>query len=84
MLPVIVYVAGYCCYAVPEKMKCKHCKDLLIYDNENDVLESYQYVDGLSRGSLMRPNPLVTNIVIYNYVVINRMAQNQNFHRIGN
>lgn len=65
-------------------MNCKHCKDLLTYDNENDVPESYQYVDGISRGTLMRPNPLVTNIVIYNYVVINKMAQDQNFHRTGN
>ena len=29
VLPVILYLAGYCCYAVFKKMKCNSCKDLI-------------------------------------------------------
>lgn len=85
VLPVIVYVAGYCCYAVQKKNNCKHCKDLLTYNSDNDVLpENHEYVDGISRGSLMHPNPLITNMVMYNYIVIDKMAKDEHFNKIGN
>ena len=29
VLPVILYLAGYCCYTVFKKMKCNSCKDLI-------------------------------------------------------
>ena len=29
VLPVILYLAGYCCYVVFKKIKCNSCKDLI-------------------------------------------------------
>lgn len=84
VLPVIVYVAGYCCYAVFKKMNCDCCKGMLTCNTENDVHENYKYIDGISRGYLMHPNPVVTNIVMYSYIVIDKMVQNQSFHRTDN
>ena len=28
-IPVILYFAGYCCYAIFKKIKCNSCKDLI-------------------------------------------------------
>lgn len=68
-----------------KKNNCKHCKDLLTYNSDNDVLpENHEYVDGISRGSLMHPNPLITNMVMYNYIVIDKMAKDEHFNKIGN
>ena len=34
VLPVILYLTVYCCYAVFKKIKCNSCKDL-IYGRDN-------------------------------------------------
>lgn len=82
VLPVIVYLAGYCYYAGFKKMKCNYCKDLVTCSNKNDMPESHNYIDGISRGSLMHPDPIITHIVMYSYIVINKMAQDPQFHEI--
>ena len=85
VLPVIVYLAGYYCYAVFKKTKCSYCKDLVTYNNnENDMPENHNYIDGISRGSLMHPDPITTNIVMYTYIVVNKMAKDAQFHKIPN
>lgn len=85
LLPVIVYLAGYCCYAVCKKNKCDHCKHLITCDTDtNDLPDIHSYLQGVSRGSLMHPDPIITRIVMYNYVVINKMSQDPNFHKITN
>ena len=44
VLPVILYFAGYCCYAVFMKMKCSSCKDLISgRDNVQEIPEINSY-----------------------------------------
>ncbi len=63
VLPVIVYLAGYC-YAAFKNMKCNFCKDILVFCND-DMSESHSYTEGISRGSLMYPDIIATNILFY-------------------
>lgn len=83
VLPVIVHLSGCCCYAAFKKMKCNFCKDILTFSND-EIPESHSYTEGISRGSLMHPNIVVTNIVMYSYIVINKLAQNPHFHQLSN
>lgn len=77
VLPIIVYVAGYCCYTVCKKMNCNYCKDLISCnrDTYNHLPESHNYIKGISRGSLLHPNPSTVNMVTYNYIIINKLIK---------
>lgn len=80
VLAVITYLAGYCCYAVCKKMKCLFCKDIVTCTDLADTLpENHSYIQGLSRGSLLYPDDITTNIVMYNYIIINKLAKNPLF-----
>ena len=69
VLPVIL--AGYCCYAVFKKIKCNSCKDLISgRDNVEEIPEINSYFQEINRSSLLYPNDITTNFVLYDYVVI--------------
>ena len=74
-LPVITYLAGYCCYAVWKKMKCTICKELITCNDVENLPDNNLYIKGVSRGSLLYPEESVVNIVMYNYIVINKLTQ---------
>lgn len=78
VLPVIVYLAGYCSYAVVKKMKCNHCKDLVTCA-DGEIPDSHNYIDAVSRGSLMHPDAITTNVVMYNYIIINKLTRHPHF-----
>ena len=47
-LPVILYLAGYCCYTVFKKIKCNSCKDLISKrDNMEEINEINSYFQGI-------------------------------------
>ena len=76
VLPVILYLAGYCCYVVSKKIKCNSCKDLISgRDNVEEIPEINSYFRGINRGSLLYPNNTTTNFVTYNYVVIDKLIK---------
>ena len=53
VLPVILYFAGNCCYAVFKKIKCNCCKDLISgRNNVEEIPEINSYFQGINRGSL--------------------------------
>ena len=80
VLPVILYLAGYCCYAVFKKTKCNNCKNLLSgRDKVEEIPEINSYFKGINRGSLLYPNDTTTNFVLYNYVVIGKLIKNHSF-----
>ena len=80
ILAVITYLAGYCCYAVSKKMKCLFCKDMITCTELADTLpENHSYIQGISRGSLLYPDDTTTNIVLYNYIIINKLAKDPVF-----
>ena len=37
------------------------------------------YFQGINRGSLLYPNDVTTNLVLYNYIVINELVKNPSF-----
>lgn len=82
VLPVILYLAGYCCYAVFKKSKCNSCKDLIsgsVKDNVEEIPEISCYIQGINRGSLLYPNDKTINFVLNNYVVIDKLIKNHSF-----
>ncbi len=85
-LPVVTYLAGYCCYAVYKKLKCNFCKDLITCKESEDTFlpDNHNYIQGISRGSLMYPNNCTTNIVLYNYILITKLTKHNFFHHSVN
>ena len=76
----ILYLAGYCCYAVFKKIKCNSCKDLISRkDNVEEIPETNSYFQGINRGSLLYPNDITTNFVLSNYVVIDKLIKDHSF-----
>ena len=64
VLPVIIYFAGYCCYAVLKKIKCNNCKCLISgWDNVEEKAEINSYFQN-NRGSLLYSNNTTTNFHI--------------------
>ena len=88
VLPVIVYLAGYCCYTVNKKMNCKSCLDILIrseIDKDDELKEvNYNYTSGISRGKLMLPDTSVVNVVRHSYIIVNKLLQTDNFKSARN
>jgi hypothetical protein len=79
VLPVIVYVAGYCCYSVCKKLSCSECKTLLTCaeGNVDDLHNSY--IRGLSRGSLLYPHENVVKLVRFTYLCLNKLCSKDAF-----
>ena len=77
VLSIIIYLAGYCCYAILIKMKCYSCKSLV--SGRDDMLpDMNSYFQGINRGSLLYPNDVITNLILYNYI-INKLVKNPSF-----
>lgn len=85
-MPVIVYLAGYCCYSVYRKMNCKFCKDIITCDEKalRKLPEHHQYISGISRGGLLHPAPCSVQLVMYNYIITNKLTQEPIFQKAYN
>ena len=80
ILSIIVYLVGYCCYAVFKKIKCNSCKNLISWrDNVEEIPEMYSYFQGINRVSHLYPNDTTTNFVLHYYVVIGKLIKNNSF-----
>ena len=80
LIQVITYLAGYCCFAVSKKIKCELCKELLTCNEDIESLpDIHSYIQGISRGALLYPDDAVVTIIMYNYIVINKLTQNPEF-----
>lgn len=80
VLPVITYLAGYCCYAVSKKLKCSFCQDILTCDEGlENMPDNHNYIQGINRGSLVHPDDVVVNIIMHNYIVVNKLTQYPEF-----
>ena len=76
----LLYLAGYCCYAVFKKIKCNSCKDLISgKDNVEEIPEINSYFQEINRGSLLYPNDITTNFLLCNYVVIDKLIKDDSF-----
>ena len=78
--PIITYLAGYCCYSVYKKRKCNSCKEMITGALDEETFpENQKYLSGISRGSLLYPHDTAANIVMYCYIIINKLTQIPNF-----
>ena len=76
ILLVMVYLAGYCCFAVLKKLKCNSCRSMITCsDTGEEIPESHSYTDRISRWSLLHPASITASIIMYNYIVINKLLE---------
>ena len=81
VLSVILFFAGYCCYAVFKKMKCNSCKDL-ISGRDNGEINSY--FQEINRGFFLCPNDRPRNFVLYKCVVMGKLIKKSFFSSFSN
>lgn len=73
-MTVITYLAGYCCYITLKKIKCEICKENIIYnDDEFIVQDNFILIKNLSRGKLLYPQDIIVQIVLYTYIIFNKI-----------
>ena len=80
-MPVITYIAGYCCYAVTKKLSCLHCTETVgIADTEGNVdnLQN-ELIKKTFPGGLLYPTTDVVHIVLISYIVINKISDTDEF-----
>ena len=56
-------------------MKYYSCK-ILVSGRDDKRPDINTYFQGINRGSLLYPNDVTTNFVLYNYIVINKLVKN--------
>lgn len=66
-------------------MKCSFCKDIITCtDSVENIPDNHIYIKGISRGSLLYPDDIVVNTILYNYIVINKLTQHPEFLKSAN
>ncbi|XP_064093175.1 uncharacterized protein LOC135205849 [Macrobrachium nipponense] len=76
VFPIITYLAGYCCYSVYKKGKCNSCKEMITGEHDEEIFpKNHRYLSGISTGSLLYPHDTAANIVMYCYIIINKLTQ---------
>ena len=73
-IPVITYIAGYCCFAVSKKLQCDFCK-IRMENRIGDVQNiENSLITGMTRGRLLYPSQDIIEIVLVNYLTITSFA----------
>lgn len=82
--PVIAYLGGYCCYMILKEIKCDTCKNNLTFSDNTDI-EQNSLIKNLTKGSLGFPKDEITNIVLFEYIIFNKVLQShEEFLKIHN
>lgn len=79
VLPVLTYVAGYCCYSYAKSKKCQLCKETISLndiDDVFDIVDNYEnsYIQTLDRGGLAYPKPEILDIILHSFVVVQKLV----------
>ena len=72
-MPIFIFVGGYCIHKIIKKQCCTSCLKIHIYDKNLDLHVHYNFVKNLDRGQLKFPKEHIVNVVLYNYVIINKL-----------
>lgn len=78
VIPVLVYVAGYCVYSTLRRLKCEKCRDVLTIDKEVTVSvedPKYELVKELDRGGLVHPSTFAVNAIAHSYAVVEELSR---------
>ncbi|XP_035233690.1 uncharacterized protein LOC118205512 [Stegodyphus dumicola] len=76
-LPVLTYLGGYCCHAVLKKVKCCTCKQNITINSTVNHDQTYDLIKNLDRGGLRWPKPFIVNIIMYNYLIVNKLCSEE-------
>lgn len=79
-IPVIMYVAGYCCYSINKKLQCDECKTK-ITSNNGDISNNFNngLIKGISRGGLLYPSCDMAHVVLISYIVFDKVCKHEEF-----
>lgn len=76
-LPVFTYLGGYCARAVIKRNKCEACQKHLVldkfFDTELNTNSHYSLIKNIDRGGLLYPHPDVVNVVLLNYITVQKL-----------
>lgn len=75
-MPVIAYLGGYCCYILLKKSKCDICKENLTFKDDLQIDDNHTLIKNLTRGCLKFPKDYISNIVLYEYIIFNKILEN--------
>lgn len=70
---VLTYTAGF--FAVSKKMKREFCRVISCNENIERLPDNDSYIHGISRDALLYHDDAAFNIIMYNYLVINKLTQ---------
>lgn len=74
-LPILVYVAGYCCHSVLKQLKCSCCKDIIVMDEYLNIDDkAYELIRDKSRGKLLHPQHHIVNVVVHNFLLVSKLC----------
>ena len=78
-IPVISYIAGYCCYSINKKLKCDECK-LRLVSNDGDLNNfGNSLIKGINRGSLLYPSSAMVHIALVCFIAFQKIASHEEF-----
>ena len=78
-LPVITYIAGYCCYSTAKKLQCDECKERITNNiGEVEAIEN-NLISRMTRGGLLYPCSDIVQMVMVNYIIVNKLAETAEF-----
>ena len=80
-LPVLTYIAGYCCYSINKKLKCIDCKEYIESSYKSSTNFQTSLIRGLSRGGLLYRSQEFVDIVLICYIAIIKLVKIDTFYR---
>lgn len=86
-MPLITYVAGYCVHSVLNRIKCDDCKDNLSTDKKIVNNSNFKEIHKLNRGGLKFPSIDVLNVIVHNFIVVQKIIGKkfeEKFLRVSN
>ena len=80
-MPVLTYIAGYCCYSINKKLKCIDCKEYIESSYKSSTNFQTNLVRGLSRGGFSYPSQEFVDIALICYITIAKLVKIDTFYR---
>ena len=74
-IPVITYIAGYCCYSDNKKLKCEECKTKMTSNDGNSNSFNNSLIKSMSRGVLLHPSCDMFRFVLVSYLVFEKLCK---------
>lgn len=73
-VPIITYLGGYCVRKALNNLGCSFCKEFLVIDKNFVCGLNHILIQGIDRGRLLYPQDIVIKVVLYNYIVVEKLC----------